>query len=135
MCRTATPTSDAPRTGSAIGVGLNAAVHRGAVPDAAIASPNPGAAIARFVLRNTVRLAGEEPEAARLQASGASGIRWLARPNTGVPAGGRMNALHGGNAPDAAGIRTSRIVGCAQPAVNRRAAATGKDTRKPETRD
>ena len=129
MCRTAIPTSDAPMTGSAIGAGPNGAAHRGAVRGVAVIGQTPGAPSARFALRNAVRLAGEEPDAARLQASGASETRRPARPNTGAPAGVRMSALHGGNAPGAAGIPTSRTVGYARLAVIGNAASTGNDTR------
>ena len=121
-------------TENAIGGEPNSARQVGFALAAANASLNPGAASARCVLRNAVLPIESAPGNARPQASGVSGIRKPARPNTGAPAGVRMNALHRGNAPGAVGIRTSRIVGCAQPAGSGNAGATGTDTRKPAMR-
>ena len=109
-CRTATPTSDAPAIASAIG-GRNRTAPRPGVSARAVDTivRRRAAVSARCVLRNAVLPIESAPGNARPQASGVSGIPRPARPNTGAPAGVRMNASHRENAPGAPGIRTSRI--------------------------
>ena len=130
-CPTPIPSGADSTSGNAPDAGPPSVWRAAAVPDAAIGRPPQGARCAIGAPGNAGSLIGPGPPDGARPASGVSGIRRPARPNTGAPGNGPRIGWRRDAARNAAFTTTSRTGGSAPPAPSGHDGATGSGTRKP----